>query len=240
MYEWHMGPFATSILASVLVAVVYGLLIAQKEEKIRTYLKNKSGGLFRWFYVRALIQAVRGDAGVADSRHLALLIVLLLAVTGSTVWLKTASLEENWSDTEQRLHQVTLDAAQPPDSKELDRRHQQNLAELQNRSQSVQRQLPWVLLNGRILSLTLFSAALLGWLVWIPYVLLRRRFAHEVARFSLRIQGLASQEELAKLTASELAVSDSDTLKTYVEIMKQIATRHGLPELTRTLELWHQ
>ncbi|NIR87087.1 hypothetical protein GWO13_05730 [Candidatus Bathyarchaeota archaeon] len=63
--------------------------------------------------------------------------------------------------------------------------------------------------------------------VWLPFAMLRTRLAHEIGRFTLRIQTLASKTELSKLTASELAVPDEETLQSFVNVILEIAQRHG-------------
>jgi len=98
---------------------------------------------------------------------------------------------------------------------------------------------PTLAVAQSIAYLLLVSAGI-GWVAWMPYVLMRRQFAHEIQRFSLRIQGLATSEELAALTKAELDVRDSRTLAEYVKVMGRIAARYDMPELTRSFELWDE
>ncbi len=90
----------------------------------------------------------------------------------------------------------------------------------------------------RIAGILLYTLSFIGWIAWMPYVKLRTRFAHEVSRFSLRIQGLATPQELAELTERELKVRDPTTLRQYVELMRDVAQAKGIVQLTKTFELW--
>lgn len=233
-----METFGIGLLASTVVAVLYGLFIAQREERIRAYLKQAPRGVLRRLYVRALIQAVRGEAGVADSRHLAVLLVLVMVVAAAGNKSRMDALERDVTQVQEEIRTMSEDAVNPPDLAELEQRAEQLLQDMIKRAESMQADMPAMILIGRGITASLFVLAAAGWYAWMPYVLLRRRFDHEIARFSLRIQGLATQEELADLIASELAVSDQATLQAYVAAMKQVAKRHGMPQLTRTFELW--
>jgi hypothetical protein len=236
--QWE-GPravksFIIGALASAFVAILYGWLIAQREEAIRRWLKRSTGGVIRRLYVRALVEAVRGGAGVADARHLAVLIVLVLLVAGA--WARSQV-----NDIELRiqlLRQDTLPKSSVLSEEDRSRRLQQEREDLRKEVEALAAESRWPLYFARGLSFLLLGCAAVGWFAWLPYVLMRRRFAHEIARFSLRIQGLATVEELASLTKAELGVRNPVTLQAYVAVMKHVATRHGMPGLTQTFELW--
>ncbi len=68
--------------------------------------------------------------------------------------------------------------------------------------------------------------------------MMRQRFAYEIERFTLRIQGLASKAELAELAVAEADVIDEKTLRHFVEITRGVASRHGIPQLVTTFDLW--
>ena len=233
-----MHAFWLSVLGSAVVAMVYGLFVAQREEQIRTYLAHATGGILRWLYVRALIQAVRGEASIADSRHLAMLITLVFLTFAVLQQDKVQSLQQDFDGVQDRLNQIAQDRAHPPDESELERRIDDDYRSAVRRSDGLRDSVARAVLVGRTISGLFFGASAIAWFAWLPYVQLRQRFAHEIARFSLRIQGMASQDELARLTAAELAVRNPEALRAYVAIMKDIATRNGLPELTKTFELW--
>jgi hypothetical protein len=55
------------IAGSAVVAVLYGLFLGQREEKIRYYLSTQRRGWARRRYVRAFVGAVRGRAAAANT-----------------------------------------------------------------------------------------------------------------------------------------------------------------------------
>lgn len=73
---------------------------------------------------------------------------------------------------------------------------------------------------------------------WFPYVVIRKRFEYELARFTLRIQGLASKAELAELAVAEAQVTSEQSLRIFVEKAKAIAVRHEVPQLVSTFDVW--
>ena len=221
-----------------MAAIIYGIVFAQREARIRAYLRTSSRGLIRWLYVRALLQAVRGDAAVAASRY-ALLLLLFLAIAASTAFSVVANHLQSAQATQitnlATLYQRLDSPSQ--DSREAIRKNLDTLkAEIDALGPGVER----TVMLARAIATTLYIIFWFGWLLWKPYVLLRARFAHEIARFSMRVQGLASPEELATLAAAELAVDSDSTLKHYVDVMKQVAAKRGIDRLTGTLDLWSQ
>ncbi len=233
-----MQSLLISIIASTIVAIIYALVLGQREDKLRAYLKTLTGGWLRRSYVRALIQAVQGEAVVAQSAHFATIILLLFLGAGFVVYASASSLQREWSSVEKDLGRLLTKMGKQPTPEERDRRLAEELHEMLEKRKLVNASMRWQLPLMKIISVILIGVYLVGSFFWRPYVFLRTRFAQEIARFSLRIQGLASQEELAKLSAAEVAVKSQARLKAYVEIMKQVATRHGMPELTKTFELW--
>ena len=75
-------------------------------------------------------------------------------------------------------------------------------------------------------------------LFWFPYVVIRKAFDHELTRFMLRIQGLASKAELAELAVAEARVKNEQSLRVFVDKIKVIAARHEIPQLVSTFDLW--
>lgn len=101
-----MKSFLLSIVASVFVAVVYGLVVAQREGAIREYLRTSARGVLRWLYVRALLGAVRGDAVVADSRNIAVILcsIFLFASIGASF--EASSIRERFASTEAGIRRI--------------------------------------------------------------------------------------------------------------------------------------
>lgn len=97
-----------------------------------------------------------------------------------------------------------------------------------------------IVLAGRIAAVLLFLSFYVGLFFWRPFIIMRRRFAFEIERFTLRIQGLASKPELAELAVAEAHVTNENTLRAFVEITRKVAIRHGIPQLVTTFDLWRE
>ena len=230
-----------SVLASAVVAVIYAFVFAQREEQIREYFRAKARGWLRELYIHATVQAVRGDAAVADSRVLVTLTLLVFMAASAKVLYDAGRLNSEWRHSDEDIIAINNDLSQDstvPEPGTLRRDLRKRLNTLIAEREGLRPIVRQVVCFEKILGYGLAALFYAGWLFWRPYVLMRTRFAHEIARFSLRIQGLASKDELARLTAAELAVSNAETIRRYVQIMKEVATRHGVPELTKTFELW--
>jgi hypothetical protein len=231
-----MKVFLLSLFGSALVAVIYGLVFAQREIAIREHLRTSGRGILRWLYVRALLGAVRGDAGVADSRNLAIIICLVLVVASSTASFFATDLQRIHKSNGVELERLYKDLTpSPPETPEKVRAR---LDAIKGKYDALDPQVALLTRVLRISGVILNAAFIVGWMAWIPYVKLRTRFAHEVARFSLRIQGLATPGELADLTSQELKVRDPESLRQYVELMRRVAAAKGIVGLTETFELW--
>lgn len=230
--------FILSIAASVLASILYSLLVRHREEQIRSYLKTRRDGWARALYLKALIQAIRGEAQVSDSRHGALVLVFFLFGVSLGLHSWASDFENRSLNLRTQLNQVSNDFRSPPSIEEMKGRAAQQLKDLEERAAGLEPQVFWAVLIFKSTSYGILIASVGAWAFWMPYVLLRKRFSYEVTRFSLRIQGLANPEELVLLTAAELLVRDGKTLEEFVGVMKRVATRHGVPALTRTFELW--
>ncbi len=232
-----MKIFLLSVLGSAFVAVVYGLVFAQRESVIREYLRTSARGILRWLYLRALLGAVRGDAIVADSRNLAVIICLAWFAASMAVSFTATDLQRRNDSNTARIERMYEDfAGNTPKTRDEVRAE---LDVLKNKQDALSPQVAQVTRFLHILGNLLYTGFFIGWIAWIPYVKLRTRFAHEISRFSLRIQGLATPGELAELTAQELKVEDLESLRQYVELMRKVASAKGIVELTKTFELWN-
>ena len=92
----------------------------------------------------------------------------------------------------------------------------------------------------QIIGATYVVAAILFYVFWLPFSIMRKRFTHELDRFSLRIQGLASKTELAELALAETIIADEITLRLYLSLAVGIATRHGILQLASRFDLWEK
>ena len=235
-----LTSFLIGLVASAIVAIVYGLVFAQREGRIRAALAAKRKGWARRRYIRAFIGAVRGKASATDTRLLAQIIlyiglsVSLLLLAGSEV------LDQDFKKIEAKLatFEQTVDKLEgrtvnePPIS--------EGLRKLQSEVASHRRwHYPFVQAVRvlGVIGIALFYAAL--WF-WLPFVVMRRLFAFELERFTLRIQGLASKAEPADLALAESRVKDEDTLRAFIAAVRVVAERHSVPQLVETFNLWEK
>jgi hypothetical protein len=213
--------------------------------------------MVRGWYVRAFVQAVRGReraAGTAVSGIILLGVALLLVsvVTAGEVYVQTEMVRvremlrraEQYSapylessenpgtmpDTTVSTGSETLrgdvDSLTAEVTRTLD-----TISELEGDLAALSRG------NRLAIALLLIASVVVGGL-WLPFATFRSRFAFELERFSMRIQGLASKGELATLAATEAAVHDEQSLRAFVGVMQRIAERHGIEPLISTFNLW--
>jgi hypothetical protein len=247
---WDLG-----IITTIAVAIIYAFVLGGREERIREYLRTRAHGWLRRRYVRAMVRAVQGYAAVTDSTMLLAIALGLFASLNVFILSSVSQLESQQRGLEAHSREVgkklanersQLDSLDRPRDFEAERgKSRKQLDELISALRDVNADIEGerpgllrVVLFGKATASVGLILLFIATVFWGPLVLIRARFAHEIARFSLRIQGLATKDELAKLTEAELGVRNQDTLRRYVEVMKDVAARHGVPELTRTFELW--
>jgi hypothetical protein len=224
------------VAGSAVVAVLYGLFLGQREEQIRRYLSTKRKGWARRRYVRAFVGAVRGRAASTNTGLLTLLILLVLFGTSLFVWSAANKLEgriqivdSNWQRVNSKL------GVNEPDNRSSGK---DELATLIKEWPQTSLQTSRLIMVGRIFAGLCLMGFYIGNFFWRPFLVMRQHFAHEIERFTLRIQGLASKSELAELAIAEAKVIDEKTLRQFVEITRSVATRHGIPQLVTTFDLW--
>jgi hypothetical protein len=220
--------FVLGIAGSAVVALLYGLILGQREEQIRHYLSVRRKGWVRRKYVRTFVGAVRGRAAAANTGLLTILILFIPLVMSVYIWNEAsqmARLIESVDGKFQALNSKpgTSERAVPPS--------------IQEWQQTKIRGSRFVTVS-RILAGLAMLAVYVGWFIWRPFLIMRQRFAHEIDRFTLRIQGLASKTELAELAIAEANVIDEKTLRDFVEVTRRVAMRHEIPQLVTTFDLW--
>lgn len=195
-------------------------------DRVRRWLSKLSGGLFRRLYIRAFVKAIRGWAATTETMLLALIPIGVLTIAGIELKNRDSDLKLLRMEIEDRLERVApVDSnREPGDSIPALREGLAAATDGIDRARLARN-----FLGG-------FTAFLL--LFWFPSVSISRRFAHELDRFVLRIQGLASREELARLALLESQVRDEKSLRLFVESAMEIARQHGLERLTETFKLW--
>ena len=222
------------------VAIFYGFLISNKEDAIRNYLKNSAKGISRRIYITAFVSAVRGKDKVDDTSNLVYLVIFIL-------FFAALYYQQNIKDTVKSYDRSVADFAEVKDRhlKQDDAGSEKEIESIEEKLESLDKQLrsqnkdiEKLRVASNVLYIGAFVLFYIGLLLWRPYLVMRKRFAHEMGVFLMRIQGLASKQELANLAIAESKVSNSRTLQVFISLTKEIATRHHVVELVRTFDLW--
>ena len=236
--------FVISLIASAVVALIYGLFFAQKEERIRAFLKQKSDGWIKRRYVKAFVGAVRGEAVAGDTYLIAYLWLLVIFVAATFASYFEAEVEKahvannkNISALEKRLDAIFMPQKDLSVEEEMLEIKSQ-IKDTKVHVADVDSSLVYLLIHYHVISMFLSILLFLGILFWHPYLVMRQRFSFEMQRFTLRIQGLASKAELAELAVAESQVVDEKTLRKFVETTRAVADRHNVSELVSTFDLW--
>lgn len=227
-----MNGFLIGLLASLVVALLYGLFFAQREDRIRLYLRVSSRGLVRLWYVAAFVGAVRGRAVAGDTGLLGYLILLVPFILSFWLSASARNIESNFARLDVDLKRVE-EASGTPRSTPVP-----TLESLRREVEELKTESRTFLSGVKAASWLSFGAFYVGLLIWRPFIVMRRRFAYELDRFTLRIQGLASKTELAELAVLESRVCDEKSLRSFVRAARGIAARHNVSEMVATFDLW--
>lgn len=230
------------IIASVIGAAIYGVFLSKNENKIWAYLGDARAGWKRRRYVRIFIQAIRGEARSSDSRTLGYLLMVYPAffiMFGSFILgehnSRVASLENEAKEL-QDLKEALQDLREEkiPPSTSIEEKIAIAETKVSAFLSSTKSYYPAIIFLVCVGYLSFF------WMhgIRLPYVVFRSRFAHELDRFLMRIQGLASKSELAQLVKLEVKVRDEEIAICFVNMMASIARRHDVEELVDTFMLW--
>jgi hypothetical protein len=218
-------------LGSAIFGFIYLLLFAQREDKIRSYLSKKRRGLMRRRYVNAFVGAVRGKAATTDTAILAFIVLFVPLVMSVYLQRRAQELEGLISETRTKMEKFeSHDQMQPHVDKEV--------ADLKDRLTEFEKGAHKLILSARVMAWALIAAFSIGLWFWLPFLVMRRGFDHELQRFTLRIQGLASKSEIAELAVAESKVKNEETLRHFFEVTRKIAERHNILELVSTFNLW--
>ena len=229
-----------SIGTSLVAAILYGLFIANKEEAIRHYLKTRAVGFLRRRYVKALVSAIRGEDRVTESSQLSFVWVFVVFFLAYSLHSFIDELVTTYNEHVEYIDKEILgnDPFENMTSEEQD-------AEI---FESSKRLIAGVKKIDEQIDYLEKSLPVIYWLAWAyymyffsirrPYLLLRKRFAHEFSRYNANIQGLASKKELAELSVLESKVRDEESLKKLIEKTIEVAEKHDVTELTDSFELW--
>ncbi len=225
------------LAASAIVAVLYGFFVAQREKEIRGYLATKREGWRRRRYVKALVGAVRGGGAASDTGMLGFLTLLAPLAIAVGFWYAADYLQSRLDYVDEKTARLTQELQQ--DAAAVTRESlETDLQQMRNEINQLRQRARLQLLLPRGISIMGLAGFYYGVLFWLPFAVLRRRFGHEIDRFTLRIQGLASKAELAELAIAESEVSDENSLRAFLDLAAAIAARHEVPQLADRFDLW--
>jgi len=231
-----IDSFLTGLIASAIVAIIYGVIFAQREDRIRQFLAKRKKSVIKKIYVKAFVGAARGRASVMDSAILTFMVLLVpfgiaaaFLVNANIMEQKTALLCKEAQDIKFKLH-----GEQQPNNESVQTKSEKLLKEIEQFESDTK----LLILIFRSAAGFFLAAFLVGTLFWRPFVVMRRGFSYELDRFTLRIQGLASKTELSELAVAESQIVDEQTLRAFVEMAHRVASRHDIPQLIKTFDLW--
>lgn len=263
-----IDDLVVGMIGGTIIALVYGLLFAQREDAIRERLRKSRQGWVRAKYVSAFVGALRGKAAAYDTSIMTLLFFLVMSIAVSLLrlgsymvvdkandmWQRVVLLDEkallardrasgngDREVTQSDLREQACDAntAKQPQQPHRDLEERGLMIEELTRDVESYRDRSELLASASdYLFYVVFAAFYVALFSWIPFVTMRKRFAVEIERFTLRIQGLATKNELAQLAVLESSVADESTLISFVQHARSIATRHNVSQLVATFDLW--
>ena len=263
MVTSFVTSFVTGFVASAIVVILYGLFIAQKEESIRKKIQNGKNNWLKKNYVNAFIGAVRGRANTSDTSMIAMLwlliiisLALFLQLSAENLKLEQKNIEYEFNSIVKSANEIKLyfeeielknnesilkQAKTIEGIEAIKSKYEKITQEVEKTKSKIdERKKDYILalILLKVLYWFLYILAFLGYFFWYPFIVMRKRFSHEIERYTLRIQGLASKAELAELSVLESEVNSEVSLKKFVEKSKFIAKRHNVPQLVKTFDLW--
>lgn len=243
---WIVGAVST-VLVAWAIRFGYALVVGDSDKQLRSFLLTTRSRWKRERYIRAFVAAVRGrtvmgDAFVAVNTMTAAVAAFWMAqaTIGVIAMIESGNTESRQREQIYRVEALLSKLDEPlkkPDAddprselKEL----RQGLKETEPNIRRMKRfaQLMFLVPSG--LAVTVLLVAFF----WGPIFVKKRIFAFEVERFTLRMQGLATAEELAELALLETRVSDEASLREFIHLTRRIAVKHSVPQLAARFDLW--
>ena len=217
-----MQAFLISVTSSVFGALLYGLLVARNEAKIRRWLVGMPRGWLRRRFVRTFIGAVNGKARESDTRtlnYLFLIYPLSFAIVFSSVESLVRHGVERLKDPVKMEQKLENSAAER--------------IKLAKEGEAME------------IPLKVGSYVALAWFyVWFliisPFRVYRSRFSYELDQLRDYCRALASPSELVELMISERKVNDELTLKDFARVIIRIAQLHNFLEYASPLWIWDE
>lgn len=234
------------LATSLLLPLIYGITIGGREEFFRALLRRSASGWRRSSMVRVLIRTVRHESVGLELKVLAFLGFLALATLSVAAFTKGIEMGQ-WavqaaSNSEEFLRQEesilailagvsdSVALAQDPAERAL------GLLQVTRENSAEATRLHEAARSYRVILFTvaavLWAAAWWFALWWTPMRVAELRLSRMLERMTLRIQALASKNELAELAVSEDAVSDEESLKIFFGALHRICVRHQIGFMT--------
>lgn len=225
-----MQNVAITIVTSLVVALCYGLFISNKEDAIRSYLKNTTHRFIKRIYVNAFVSAVRGKDKVSDTSNIVCILLLLCLFSGLTLYGFTNGIVQKYDSNFERFQNL--------DKQLTEEQLKAEKEELDQLFCKMGESIGFMRVFNKALFFGGFAFFYAGWFAWRPYLLMTKKFSHEMEIYLHRIQGLASKQELSQLAVAESKVKSEESLKSFIMKTKEIASRYDVEELVSTFDLW--
>lgn len=226
---------AISLGCSLFVAIIYGVFISNKEEEIRAYLRTSAKGFFRYFYVKALISAVRGKDKVSDTSNIFYILIILSYSLALYFHNDINELLRNHDTTVKSINELI--EGKPEQTIED---FSEDLTKIKSSIDDISGKIGFIRIFNEGMYLIAHFIFAVGFIIWRPYLLIQKRFSHEVERLMTRMQGVISTQELSEIAVLECKVVDEETLKLFIISIKGIAKKYDLEELVFNFELWER
>ena len=216
-----MSVFLLSVVASMVGAFLYAIILSKNEEKLRLWLSKLRGGWFRKRFVWAFVGAVRGKAREADTAALNyLLLIFPLAV--ALLFSELAS-------------RASISVAE---SKAILEGVKESQSELRAKLTETTNQLA-----AGILPIRITEYAAIGWsyvvlIGFIPFRVFRSRFSYELDRLLDYQRAIATPDEMVELMLEEKKVTNEASLKRFAAAILKLARKYGCEDYAKSLWIW--
>jgi hypothetical protein len=216
-----MTLFFLSVVASVMGAFLYALILSKKEEQLRHWLGNLRSGWLRRRYVRAFIGAVRGRARETETAA----VNYLLLIFPLMVFLVFGELADR-ADMAVFRGKLSIEGVIGTE------------AEVRAKLEKSTHKLEAVILPTRIMQFASLAWVFVILVGFIPFRVFQSRFSYELDRLLDYLRTIASRDEIIAIMLKEQKVRDEETLKTFTASILSLAHQYGCEDYARPLWIW--
>ncbi len=247
-----LRDISIGILINIVSGLIVTLVVMPKLETYRERLRRSRRGWARRRYVKALVDAVRGEAHVFDTVAIAYILMfsLMALVSLNTFWTSVQTREVNHlvtiltaledSDSRGRVPPQNGDASTVEAQTEVPDtalKAQMSIQEDDDLTRAVGALNVFDATMGYFYRLSLVLMSIAIWL-WTPFLVIRKQLSIDLQRAILRIQSLATKEQLARLAELESRVTNENTLRAFIYHIHHIAEQHNVAQLVARFNLW--